>query len=604
MSFLLRLKIGPRLALAFLIPVIFLVINGLAGVQSLNKVHQGMTSVYDDRVVPLRQLKVIADAYAVNVIDAVNKANAGVFTAEEALKAVQAAGADIKKEWAAYMATTLTKEEAALAQEAVKLFGAADGDIAKLEAKLKSLSGNVAGQLGDFDGPLYATVDPISNKISELIELQLRVAAEVHKESGATFARALWVTVGLIVAAVLGCVVFGLVIARSITQPIARAARVAKTIAGGDLTGRFEAEGRDESAELLRALRAMNDSLAHIVGAVRTSAEAVSIGAVQISQGSADLSHRTEAQAANLEETAATMEQLTSAVQHNADTARQASQLAGGARQSAAQGGEKVSQVVATMQDIAASSRKIADIIGVIDGIAFQTNILALNAAVEAARAGEQGRGFAVVASEVRTLAQRSAAAAKEIKDLIGASVQRVEAGTRLVDEAGASVGDIVNQVQRVADLINEITTASVEQASGIGQVGEAVMQLDQATQQNAALVEESTAAAESLRDQASKLVDEVSVFRLADGYTAVRPTASAARASRPRPGAAAPARKAAPQPQVAAERPPALAKPAQRIAAPKGPSAPSTPPAALAAPAAPAATTARAGGDDDWTSF
>ena len=596
MSILLRLKIGPRLALAFLIPIVFLIINGLAGVQSLKSVHEGITTVYDDRVVPLRQLKVIADAYAVNVIDAVNKANAGLFTAEEALKAVKAAGADIKKEWAAYMATSLTKEEAALAQEAVKLFDAANRDIAKLETKLQGLAGNVAGQLGDFDGPLYATVDPISNKVSELIELQLRVAAEVNKAAGATFERAVWLTVGLIVAAVLGCVAFGFVIARTITQPIARAAEVAKTIAGGDLTGRFEAEGRDEAAELLRALRAMNDSLARIVGEVRASAETVSTGALQIAQGSADLSQRTESQAANLEETAATMEQLTSAVQHNADTARQASQLAGGARQSAAQGGEKVSQVVTTMQDIAASSRKIADIIGVIDGIAFQTNILALNAAVEAARAGEQGRGFAVVASEVRTLAQRSAAAAKEIKDLIGASVQRVEAGTRLVDEAGSSVGDIVHQVQRVADLINEITTASVEQASGIGQVGEAVMQLDQATQQNAALVEESTAAAESLTAQASKLVDEVRVFRLTESFSAVRP---ATRVSRPRPSAPAPApaRKPAP-PRVAAARQPTLGKPAQRIAAPSGSSAPAGAPAALAPPAP------RGGADDDWTSF
>ena len=214
----------------------------------------------------------------------------------------------------------------------------------------------------------------------------------------------------------------------------------------------------------------MSDSLARIVGEVRASAQTVSTGALQIAEGTADLSQRTEQQAANLEETAASMEQLTSAVQQNADTARQASQLAGGARQAASLGGEKVSQVVTTMQDIAASSRKIADIIGVIDGIAFQTNILALNAAVEAARAGEQGRGFAVVASEVRTLAQRSAAAAKEIKDLISASVQRVEAGSRLVDEAGESVGGIVQQVQRVADMINEITTATVEQASGIRQ--------------------------------------------------------------------------------------------------------------------------------------
>jgi len=584
-----RFKIGPRLALAFLIPIVLLVINGLIGVQSLNSVHQGLTTVYNDRVVPLKQLKVIADAYAVNVIDAVNKAHTGIFTAEEALKAVQDADASIKKEWAAYMATTLTKEEEKLAQEAVKLFEPANRHIDKLETALKALSGKVPGQLAAFNGPLYDTIDPISGKITELIELQLRVAAEVHQASEDTFARALWLTVALIVAAVVACVVIGLFISRSITGPIGRAAQVAKTIADGDLTARFDAVGHDEAAELLRALRVMNDNLARIVGEVRVSAETVSTGALQISEGSLDLSQRTEEQAANLEETAASMEQLTAAVQQNADTARQASQLAGGARQSAALGGEKVSQVVTTMQDIAASSRKIADIIGVIDGIAFQTNILALNAAVEAARAGEQGRGFAVVASEVRTLAQRSAAAAKEIKDLISASVQRVEAGSKLVDEAGESVGGIVNQVQRVADLINEITTASTEQASGIGQVGEAVQQLDQVTQQNAALVEESSAAAASLRDQAAKLVAEVGVFRLADGYTSVRPAARASRARTSAP-AAAPRQAPAPAPRVAADRKPALGTAPRQISAPA--------PVALSKPAA------REGGEDDWTSF
>ena len=591
MSFLQRLKIGPRLALAFLIPIALLVVNGLIGVQSLKSVHNGLTTVYNDRVVPLRQLKVIADAYAVNVIDAVNKANAGLFTAEEALKAVQAADADIKKEWAAYMATTLTKEEEKLAKEALKLFEPANRDIDKLETALKAMTGKVPGQLNAFNGPLYDTIDPISGKITELIELQLRVAAEVHKDSEQTFAKAMWLTVALIVAAVVACILIGLLISRSITVPIGRAAQVAKTIADGDLTARFDAVGSDESTELLRALRAMNDSLARIVGEVRASAETVSTGALQISEGSTDLSQRTEEQAANLEETAASMEQLTAAVQQNADTARQASQLASGARDSAAHGGEKVAQVVTTMQDIAASSRKIADIIGVIDGIAFQTNILALNAAVEAARAGEQGRGFAVVASEVRTLAQRSAAAAKEIKDLISASVQRVEAGSRLVDEAGESVGGIVNQVQRVAALINEITTASTEQASGIGQVGEAVQQLDQVTQQNAALVEESTAAAASLRDQAAKLVAEVSVFKLADGYSSLRPVG---RTSRPRTSPPpAPARSrapAAPAPRVAAEHKPALGAAPRQIAAP-----------AAVAQSKPAA---RDGGDDDWTTF
>lgn len=516
MQILQRFKIGPRLALAFLVVIAFLIINGLVSIQSLRSVHSGLTTVYNDRVVPLRQLKVIADAYAVNVIDAVNKVDAGLFTAEEGLKAVQAANADIKKEWSAYMATTLTTEEQGLAQEALKLFEPADRDIAKLETALKGLTGKVTGQLGAFNGPLYDTIDPISGKISELIELQLRVTAQIHAASEATYTRTVAATVGLIVAAVLACVLIGFLISRSITQPVARAAEAAKTIADGDLTARFEVAGRDESADLLRALWAMRDSLARIVGEVRTSAESVSTGALQIAEGSTDLSQRTEEQAANLEQTAAAMEQLTAAVRQNADTARLASELASGARQSAALGGEKVSQVVTTMQDIAVSSRKIADIIGVIDSIAFQTNILALNAAVEAARAGEQGRGFAVVASEVRTLAQRSAAAAKEIKSLINASVERVEVGSRLVNEAGESVRVIVQQAQRVADLINEINSSSTEQANGIGQMGEAVQQLDRMTQQNAAMVEESTSAAESLRTQAAKLVADVSVFKLA----------------------------------------------------------------------------------------
>ena len=596
MQFLQRLRIGPRLALAFLVPIALLGVNGLVGLQGLLAVHDGSAALYQDRVVPLRQLKVIADAYAVNVVDAVNKAQAGLMTAEEALKAVQAARTDIRKEWADYMATTLTAEEERLAREAVKLFEPANLDISKLEEALKGMSGSVAGQLSAFNGPLYSTVDPISGKISELIELQLRVASEVHQASEIAFQRTLWVTSVVAGAAVLACLLLGFFITRSITRPITRAAQAAQGIASGDLSTQFQGAGRDEAADLLRALRTMSDSLARVVGEVRASAQTVSTGALQIAEGTADLSQRTEQQAANLEETAASMEQLTSAVQQNADTARQASQLAGGARQAASLGGEKVSQVVTTMQDIAASSRKIADIIGVIDGIAFQTNILALNAAVEAARAGEQGRGFAVVASEVRTLAQRSAAAAKEIKDLISASVQRVEAGSRLVDEAGESVGGIVQQVQRVADMINEITTATVEQASGIRQVGEAVLQLDQVTQQNAALVEQSTAAAESLKAQADKLLAEVSVFKLGGAQVSVRPAAATSRlqpVARP-----APRRPAAPAPRVAAARAPALGAQARPVSVPA--------PAALNKPAPPALAkpAPAAAGDDDWTSF
>jgi methyl-accepting chemotaxis protein len=304
-------------------------------------------------------------------------------------------------------------------------------------------------------------------------------------------------------------------VTRSITVPLARAVEVADTVARGDLSSRIGATSRDEIGQLLRSLARMNDALVNIVGEVRNASDSIATGSAQIATGNADLSHRTEEQASNLQQTAASMEELTVTVKNNADTARHATELASSASTVAAQGGQVVGRVVDTMQDISNSSRKIGDIIGVIDGIAFQTNILALNAAVVAARAGEQGRGFAVVASEVRSLAQRSAQAAKEIKQLIGESVGKVEAGTRLVGDAGRTMGDIVSQVQKVNDLIGEISSASGEQTSGIGQISDAVTQLDQVTQQNAALVEESAAAAESLKQQAARLAETVSTFRL-----------------------------------------------------------------------------------------
>jgi methyl-accepting chemotaxis protein len=307
----------------------------------------------------------------------------------------------------------------------------------------------------------------------------------------------------------------GVILTRSIVRPIGQAVRVAQAVASGDLSTQFGNTSRDETGQLLAALKAMNEGLVNIVSTVRASSESIATGSAQIATGNADLSQRTEEQASNLQQTAASMEELNATVKNNADTARQASQLAQGASAVATKGGEVVGQVVATMEGITQSSKKIVDIISVIDGIAFQTNILALNAAVEAARAGEQGRGFAVVASEVRSLAQRSAVAAREIKTLIGDSVDRVEAGTRLVADAGTTMDDIVGQVRKVADLIAEISSATVEQTTGIGQVSDAVVQLDQVTQQNAALVEESAAAAESLKQQAQRMVEAVSVFRL-----------------------------------------------------------------------------------------
>jgi methyl-accepting chemotaxis protein len=308
---------------------------------------------------------------------------------------------------------------------------------------------------------------------------------------------------------------------RAILGPLQRAVGVARTVASGDLRSRIEASGSDEIGQLMHALRDMNDSLASVVERVRDSSGSIATGSSQIATGNADLSQRTEEQASNLQQTAASMEQLSATVKNNADIARTAAQLATSASAVAVKGGDVVGQMVATMHDISASSAKITEIIGVIDGVAFQTNILALNAAVEAARAGEQGRGFAVVASEVRALAQRSAQAATEIKALIGASSEKVANGSRLVGQAGTTMTEIVAQARRVSDLIAEISAATAEQTSGIGQVSDAVSQLDQVTQHNAALVEESAAAADSLQQQAQRLVQAVGVFKLAGSASA-----------------------------------------------------------------------------------
>nr|WP_297357771.1 methyl-accepting chemotaxis protein [uncultured Caldimonas sp.] len=302
---------------------------------------------------------------------------------------------------------------------------------------------------------------------------------------------------------------------QSICKPIATAQALARSIADGDLTHSVEAQGHDEAADLLRALNEMQASLRDIVTRVHVSTESITTASSEIATGNQDLSSRTEQAASSLQQTAASMEQLTGTVKQSTDAAHQANQLAASASEVAAKGGNVVAQVVSTMDEINVASKKIADIIGVIDGIAFQTNILALNAAVEAARAGEQGRGFAVVAGEVRNLAQRSAQAAKEIKTLIGASVEKVEGGAKLVQTAGSTMQEIVGSVQRVTDIIGEITAAAAEQNDGIGQVNQAVTQLDQMTQQNAALVEQSTAAAESLKEQAYKLADVVKAFKL-----------------------------------------------------------------------------------------
>ena len=362
---------------------------------------------------------------------------------------------------------------------------------------------------------LEPAVQAYSQELAALVQIEVQRRDALIAQGQKQREQALW----LVGAAVLASLVVSLLLARwlvrQVTLPLARAVGVADTIAAGDLTVRVDDSRQDELGHLLRSLEAMAAKLRQVVTQVRGGVDAVAVAAGEIASGSQDLSSRTEQTAANLEETAASMEQLTATVSQASETARQANQLAGTAMQAAGRGGEVVQQVVHSMEDINASSRKISDIIGVIDGIAFQTNILALNAAVEAARAGEQGRGFAVVATEVRVLAQRSAEAAKEIKQLIADSVASVDAGASQVALAGQNMEEIVASVRRVTDLIGEITASSVEQTGGITQVNQAVASLDQMTQQNAALVEESSAAAAAMREQTQRLAEVVSVFNV-----------------------------------------------------------------------------------------
>jgi len=406
-------------------------------------------------------------------------------------------------------------EDNAIARSAV---GHLDRYVAATEPVFRQIetggfdSGRVAQQrLNSVKTPIEELQSDV-DRIAEIVDTEGARSQQAVKDAMRLTALAFGIVLAVVVVLV---VPLTLLNSTSITGPIAYARGVAQRISKGDLTQSIDVRGQDEAAELLGALDAMQDALRRLVGEVADSSQSIQTATGEIAAGSADLSDRTEQAASSLEQTASSMEQLTSSVAQSAESARQANQLATSAAEVAHRGGSVVGQVVRTMEDIHASSRKIADIIGVIDGIAFQTNILALNAAVEAARAGEQGRGFAVVAGEVRSLAQRAAEAAREIKGLIGTSVDKVEAGSRLVQDAGLTMKDVVASVQRVSDIIGEITSASQEQSSGIGQVNSAVGHLDQMTQQNAALVEESAAASESLKEQASRLTQVVGTFRL-----------------------------------------------------------------------------------------
>ncbi len=509
-----NLSIGTRLTLGFAVVLLFLVALTGIGVWRMQQ-----ASVLTDNMVKetVRNERLIDEWSKVIEVNAARTTTAWKVTdaadqkkVEEQMKVSSARATEIQTILGESVKDARPKALLEQVLETRKAYTAARAKVFKLKA-----AGDMAGAAATFETDMAQQRETYLAALAALSSEQRGVldttaaAIAAQYESG----RSMLISLGVL-AIVMGiaCAVW---ITGTITRPIRAAVRVAETVASGDLTSHIEVDSRDETGQLMQSLKRMNDSLVDIVGEVRGGTDAIGTASREIASGNLDLSSRTENQASSLQETASAMDQLTSTVKLNADNAREANQLAISAAAVAIRGGAVVSDVVATMSSINASSTKIVDIIGVIDGIAFQTNILALNAAVEAARAGEQGRGFAVVASEVRTLAQRSAAAAKEIKELISDSVGKVDNGTRLVDQAGKTMEEVVTSINRVTRIMNDITSASDEQRDGIEQVNLAVTQMDQVTQQNAALVEQAAAAAAAMQEQAAQLSQVVGVFKL-----------------------------------------------------------------------------------------
>jgi methyl-accepting chemotaxis protein len=576
-----NITIKTRLIFVIGFLAIELIAGFAVGILNLEKSNDAMKSMYDNRLVALSQLADVERAVMLNQILVGKAIQTGVPPAP-ILDQVAANTAQADKVWKAYQATTMADDERRLGQQ----FAASRARFQEMAMKpiVDALrEGDVDRAGARMNGPMHKLAIPMGEQLAALIKTQTDVAARNYKQSQdiveivriVCFAG---LVIGLAFAAVLGWL-----LVRAIVRPLEEAVKIAGAVAQGDLTQHIDVRSNDETGRLMGALRDMNDSLVEIVTRVRAGTDTMATASGEIAAGNLDLSSRTEQQAASLEETASSMEELTSTVRQNADNARQANILAGSASQIAGKGGAVVAQVVETMGGINTSAGKIVDIIAVIDGIAFQTNILALNAAVEAARAGEQGRGFAVVAGEVRNLAQRSASAAKEIKSLIDDSVGKVQHGTALVDQAGATMKEIVESVSRVTDIMAEISAASQEQNAGIEQVNVAIVQMDQTTQQNAALVEQASAAAQSLQQEAATLARTVGAFRIAGSAGVLEaPVAAAAPAA------------------VKATARPQLSKPAARTAPVKSPA--KTP---VKAPVkAPAADKVPATTADGWEEF
>ncbi|MDL2354088.1 MAG: methyl-accepting chemotaxis protein [Pseudomonadota bacterium] len=553
-----NLTIKTRLAFVIGLLCFIALAVGALGLHNLSVTNDALKTVYNDRLVAVGQLSEALTMIQENQ-SALSKAASGTPEQLPAIVGeVEQRIALTTAKWGEYMATYLTPQEKVLAQSF------ADSRKKFVEQGLRPVMAafrakDMPAAVALVHGVLGETYVPVRDNMKALVQLQLDVGKSEYEAAIVRFESAKLVAIGLSGFGLLAGIVIGVWLIGGITRALAEALRVANSVAAGDLTERIRIDSNDEIGQLLTALQKMNAGLVEIVSEVRGGTDLIATASSEIAAGTQDLSSRTEEQASSLEETASSMEELTSTVRQNADNARQANALAETASTVASRGGSVIGQVVDTMGEINNSARKIVDIIGVIDGIAFQTNILALNAAVEAARAGEQGRGFAVVASEVRNLAQRSAAAAKEIKSLIGDSVERVDAGSKLVNEAGSTMHDIVESVRRVTDIMAEISAASQEQTSGIDQINQAITQMDQVTQQNAALVEQASAASEAMQDQAAKLALVVSVFKLDASRVAAPPRVAApapqrAIAIKPRQGkAAAPGRIAAATPRATA---------------------------------------------------